>query len=58
MQLGYPESAIVGIEMVLLACTIHYVIPLGAILLTGYLGAAVATHALGAQTAAEGWQSG
>src|SRR6266545_1955971 len=41
VQLGYPES-------VLLACTVLYVIPrtaiLGAILLTGYLGGAIATH--------------
>jgi len=48
LQLGYPESTIIGIGIVLLACTIVYVIPrtaiLGAILLTGYLGGAVATH--------------
>jgi hypothetical protein len=47
-QLGYPESAIVGIGVVLLACTLLYSIRrtsiLGAILLTGYLGGAVATH--------------
>jgi hypothetical protein len=48
LQLGYPESAIVGIGVVLLIITILYLIPrtaiLGAILLTGYLGGAVATH--------------
>jgi hypothetical protein len=48
VQLGYPESVIVGLGIVLTACTILYVIPrtsvLGAILLTGYLGGAVATH--------------
>ena len=48
LQLGYPESAIVGIGVVLLACTILYLIPrtaiLGAVLLTGYLGGAVATN--------------
>ncbi len=48
LQLGYPESAIVGIGVVLLACTILYLIPrtaiLGAVLLTGYLGGAVATY--------------
>jgi hypothetical protein len=48
IQLGYPESAIVGIGTVLLACTALYVIRrtavLGAVLLTGYLGGAVATH--------------
>jgi hypothetical protein len=48
LQLGYPESVILGLGMVLLACTVLYIIPgtaiLGAILLTGYLGGAVATH--------------
>jgi hypothetical protein len=48
VQLGYPESAIVGIGLVLLASTLLYLVPrtaiLGAILLTGYLGGAVATH--------------
>lgn len=48
VQLGYPESVILPLGFVLLACTIVYVIPrtavLGAILLTGYLGGAVATH--------------
>jgi len=46
--LGYPESVIVPLGIVLTVCTILYVIPrtsvLGAILLTGYLGGAVATH--------------
>jgi hypothetical protein len=48
VQLGYPESVIVGLGIVLIACTVVYIIPrtaiLGAILLTGYLGGAVATH--------------
>ena len=48
VQLGYRESVIVGLGVVLIACTILYLIPrtavLGAILLTGYLGGAVATH--------------
>lgn len=48
LELGYPESAIVGIGVTLLACTILYLIPrtaiLGAVLLTGYLGGAVATY--------------
>jgi len=48
VKLGYPETVIVPLGIVLLACTILYVIPrtsvLGAILLTGYLGGAVATH--------------
>jgi hypothetical protein len=49
-ELGYPESEIVGIGVLLLACTLLYVIPrtsiLGAILLTGYLGGAIASRAL------------
>jgi hypothetical protein len=48
VQLGYPEGAILGLGVVLLAATVTYLIPrtcvLGAILLTGYLGGAVATH--------------
>jgi len=48
MRLGFSESAIVPIGLVLIICTILYLIPvtavLGAILLTGYLGGAVATH--------------
>ena len=48
VQLGYPESSIVGIGVLLLACTALYVIPrtaiLGAILLTGYFGGAVASN--------------
>jgi DoxX-like family len=46
--LGYQESVIVPLGVVLLVCTILYIVPkttvLGAILLTGYLGGAVATH--------------
>jgi hypothetical protein len=48
VKLGYSESVILPLGIVLLACTIVYLIPrssvLGAILLTGYLGGAVATH--------------
>lgn len=48
VQLGYPESAIVGIGIVLLVCTLLYLVPrtagVGAVLLTGYLGGAVATQ--------------
>ena len=47
-QYGYPESAYMPISIVLVICTLLYAIPstsmLGAILLTGYLGGAVATH--------------
>lgn len=48
MELGYPESMITPIGIILLVCTLFYAIPktalLGAVLLTGYLGGAVATH--------------
>jgi hypothetical protein len=48
MQLGFPESTIVGIGIVLLIGTVLYLIPrtavLGAILLTGYLGGAIASQ--------------
>jgi hypothetical protein len=47
-QLGYQASTIIGIGLTLLACTVSYVIPqttvLGAVLLTGYLGGAVASN--------------
>lgn len=47
-RLGYPVNTIVGIGIVLLVCTLVYAIPrtsfLGAILLTGYLGGAVASN--------------
>ena len=48
VKLGYPESIILGLGVVLTLSTILYAIPqtsvFGAILLTGYLGGAVATH--------------
>jgi hypothetical protein len=47
-RLGYAEHLALGIGIVELVCTLVYVIPrtsiLGAILLTGYLGGATATH--------------
>ena len=47
-RLGYTESVAVGIGILELCCTVVYLIPrtslLGAILLTGYLGGATATH--------------
>src|SRR5687768_5732644 len=47
-QLGLPPESVVGIGLVLLTCVTVYVIPrtavLGAILLTGYLGGAMAIH--------------
>ena len=49
-RLGWSESAVQPIGFVLLICTILYIIPrtaiLGAILLTGYLGGAVANMGL------------
>ena len=48
LQLGWPVSVLVPLGIVLLACTVLYAVPrtavLGAVLLTGYLGGAVATH--------------
>ena len=47
-QLGYPASVVFGIGVVEIVCLALYVIPqtsvLGAILFTGYLGGAIATH--------------
>jgi hypothetical protein len=47
-KLGYAETSLTGIGLLELACVVVYVIPrtavLGAVLLTGYLGGAVATH--------------
>jgi len=52
-KLGYSESLIVPIGLILIACTLLYLIPttsvLGAILLTAYLGGAVATHVRAAE---------
>lgn len=46
-QLGYPAAETVPIGILLLVCTVLYIIPrtsvLGAVLLTGYLGGAVAS---------------
>ena len=50
VQLGYSDSAGLarGLGVLTLLCTILYAVPrtsvLGAILLTGYLGGAIATH--------------
>ncbi len=50
-KLGYPDSALMTIGVTEVACTVLYVVPqtavLGAILLTGYLGGATATHVIG-----------
>ena len=49
VQLGWPATTVNSVGLVLLACTALYAYPrtsvLGAILLTAYLGGAVATHA-------------
>lgn len=48
LALGFPESTLVPTGAILILCTLLYAIPrttiLGAILLTGYLGGAVAAH--------------
>jgi hypothetical protein len=48
-NLGYPDSIIRTLGVLLLLCVTLYAIPrasiLGALLLTGYLGGAVASHA-------------
>ena len=48
VMLGHSEGVIIPIGIVLLVCTVLYLVPatsvLGAILLTGYLGGAAATH--------------
>ena len=48
IELGYPESVITALGVILLVCVILYLLPrtavLGAILLTGYFGGAIATQ--------------
>jgi uncharacterized membrane protein YphA (DoxX/SURF4 family) len=47
-KFGYPADVTIAIGIVELACVVLYLIPatsiLGAVLLTGYLGGAIATH--------------
>ena len=47
-QLGFPQDSILVMGLLLVACTLLYVIPrtsvVGAVLLTGYLGGAVAAQ--------------
>lgn len=47
-RLGYQQNAIIALGVTELACAVIYLIPqtavIGAILLTGYLGGATATH--------------
>jgi hypothetical protein len=46
--LGYPATTVLGIGVIEFVCLVLYLVPrtsvLGAILLTGYLGGAIATH--------------
>lgn len=55
VRLAYPVSTLSGIGIALIACTLIYLIPrtaiLGAVLLTGYLGGAVASNV----RAGSGW---
>lgn len=48
VEMGYPKEAVLYLGIVLLASTILYAVPktsiLGAIILTAWLGGAVATH--------------
>jgi len=48
VQLGYPAGVLVPLGIIQIVCLILYLIPrvspLGAVLWTGYLGGAVATH--------------
>ena len=54
-RLGYPVTTLTGIGVTLIACTLIYLIPrtsiVGAVLLTGYLGGAVASNV----RAGSGW---
>lgn len=47
-RIGWPQSALTGLAFLQLGCLVLYVIPptaiLGAVLLTGYLGGAIATY--------------
>lgn len=47
-QLGYPADIVFSLGVILLSCVVAYLVPrtsvFGALLLTGYLGGAVATH--------------
>jgi hypothetical protein len=47
-RIGWPESALTGLALLQLSCLALYLIPptavLGAVLLTGYLGGAIASY--------------
>ena len=48
LALGYPRESVFTLGVILFTCVVAYVVPrtsmVGAILLTAYLGGAVATH--------------
>ena len=48
LQLGYPRDIVFTLGVILFSCVVAYMTPrssvFGALLLTGYLGGAVATH--------------
>ena len=48
IELGYPASTVLTIGLIELVCLVLYLVPrtsvLGALVLTGYLGGAIATH--------------
>jgi hypothetical protein len=47
-ELGYPASSVLVIGVIELVCLVLYLVPhtsvLGALMMTGYLGGAIATH--------------
>jgi hypothetical protein len=47
-KLGFSEGSLTGVGLLEIACVLLYAIPrtsvLGAVMLTGYLGGAIATH--------------
>jgi len=47
-KMGFPDAAARPIGLILIACVVLYAVPrtavIGAVLLTGYLGGAIATH--------------
>ena len=48
VQLGFPASSVLPLGLIELVCLVLYLVPrtsvMGAILWTGYLGGAIATH--------------
>ena len=48
VQLGFPASSVLPLGLIELVCLVLYLVPrtsvIGAILFTGYLGGAIATH--------------